>query len=113
MSAHAGVVRSFDLGGPGTAGRRWSARCRCGALATTATWPEALTFLNRHFRASAAAPRRPPANHHTPDLRFVAYQPPAVTTSNGNGHAPRRPFMRAVGALVRVVVGVLRFGSTN
>jgi hypothetical protein len=113
MSTHFGSVRSFDLGGPVTAGRRWSARCRCGALATTATWSEALGFVNQHLRVSAAPPLASSSNHHTPDLRFVEYQPPVVTGWNGNGHVPRRRFVRAVGALVRVVVSALRSTSTN
>lgn len=118
MGTHSGVVRSFDLGGTGTAGRRWSARCKCGTLATTSAWAEALAFLTQHLQVTAKPREARPATSLTPDLRYVEYQPPLVTARNGNGHRPlssvgARPLTRIFGALVHIVLSALRFSPSN
>jgi hypothetical protein len=110
-------VRSFDLGGPSTAGRRWSARCHCGALATTGAWDEALAFLTDHLRATA--PRATlSARRLSPDLRSVDCWQSAVVRRNGKGYAApetngHRPVIRALGSFVRVVLGALRASLSN
>jgi hypothetical protein len=118
MTAHAGSVRSFDLGGPSTAGRRWSARCRCGALATTGAWDEALAFLTEHLRATATPRATWSAGRLSPDLRSVDCWQSEVARRNGNGYAPRetnghRPVVRRLGSFVRVVLGALRASLSN
>jgi hypothetical protein len=113
MSTHAGVVRSFDLGGSAMSSRRWAARCSCGEVATTGAWHEALAFLTQHLRVSTKQRARQSTSRLTPDLRYVDYQPPLVVARNGNGHSAeppvvRQPVLRLLGALVRVVIGALR-----
>ena len=111
-TAHAGSVRSFDLGAPSTGGRRWSARCVCGALATTGAWDEALAFLTEHLRATARPRATWSAGRLSPDLRSVdCWQ--SVVRRNGNGHGKpetngHRPVVRVLGSFVRVVLGALR-----
>jgi len=85
VRTHGGAVRSFELGGPGASGRRWAARCSCGALATTGAWPDALAFLTKHLQTTA--PPRPwwTAAHPTPDLRGVEYARCVVVNSHRNG----------------------------
>ena len=112
MSTHAGSVRSFDLGGPGALGRRWCARCVCGALATTGAWDEALAILTDHLRATAT-PRVTSSSRLSPDLRRVDCWQSVVVRRNGNGYAEpetngHRPVIRALGSFVRVVLGALR-----
>lgn len=109
---HRGAVRSFDLGGPGMGGRRWAARCRCGAVATTGAWAEALAFLTQHLRVTAAADPAHSAGRLTPDLRLVEYRSPLVTARNGNGHrpAPRAQvswLRRLLTTAARLVLGAL------
>ena len=87
MRTHAGAVRSFDHGGPGASGRRWAARCRCGALATTGAWPEALAFMTKHLQTTAPPRRWSTADHPTPDLRGAEYGRPVVNY-HSNGHKP-------------------------
>jgi hypothetical protein len=95
-------VRSFDLGGRGAGGRRWSARCHCGALATTGAWPDALAFVTDHLRVTARPRAVWTANHATPDLRRVEYGIPVVVKQHVNGHRPGGAGVR------RRTVGLLR-----
>jgi hypothetical protein len=109
MRTHAGAVRSFDLGGPGAAGRRWAARCSCGALATTGAWPEAITFLTKHVQRTARPRLLWTVAHPTPDLRGVEYGRPVVINHHSNGHNPRVSLVgqRAVRLLRSAVAVVL------
>jgi hypothetical protein len=114
MSTHFGAVRSFDLGGAGTAGRRWSARCSCGALATTGAWPDAMAFVTEHLKVTAQPRDAPIGSHATPDLRRVDCWRPVVVTHNGNGRTGpvsvmRRRAVHLLNALVRVVVSAQSF----
>jgi hypothetical protein len=104
MRTHVGAVRSFDLGGASTtAGRRWAARCTCGAVATTAAWPEALDYLSEHRRVTADVRAAWVANRPGPDLRPVEYPRVAVVSVNGHAGADSRP-----GSVVQqLVAGVL------
>jgi hypothetical protein len=111
-------VRSFDFGGTSTAGRRWSARCKCGALATTGAWADALAFLTEHLRASAKPRATWSSNRLSPDLRSVDCWQSAVVRRNGNGYAEpatngHRPVVRVLGSFVRVVLGALRASLGN
>jgi hypothetical protein len=47
---HRARVSSFRL--DGALGRRWSARCTCGWIATTGSHPEACEEFARHYRES-------------------------------------------------------------
>jgi hypothetical protein len=114
MSAHSGEVRSFDLGGPHSLGRRWAARCSCGAMGTSGVWREALAFLTQHLEVTARLRVTWLTSHPTPDLR-AEYWVPAVRY-NGNGRtspvfALRRRVARIVDSLVRVVVGLQSFAT--
>jgi hypothetical protein len=51
--AHRARVRSFSLGDG--LGRRWSARCACGWMVTTASHPAACDEFARHHRESRAS----------------------------------------------------------
>jgi hypothetical protein len=109
MSTHTGAVRSFDLGGPGSAGRRWVARCRCGVVGTSGAWREALEFLTEHLEITARLRATWLANNPGPDMRGEYWLP--VVHRNGNGRASRVPSLprrvaRLVNAFVRVVLGL-------
>jgi hypothetical protein len=109
MSTHSGAVRSFDLGGPGCGGRRWVARCRCGAVGTSGAWREALEFLIEHLEMTARLRATWLANNPGPDLRGEYWLP--VVHHNGNGrtsHIPSFPrrVARLVNSFVRVVLGL-------
>jgi hypothetical protein len=112
MSRHRGVVRSFELGGPGSGGRRWAARCSCGALGTSGSWREALTFLTQHLAITAQLRATWLASHPTPDVRGEYWFP--VAQHRRNGHK-RVSFLRrmtgAVGSIMRVVVGLQSFAT--
>lgn len=105
-------MRSFELGGTATtAGRRWAARCSCGAVATTRAWPEAIAYLSEHQRSTPQLRAAWVASLPTPDLRGVEYSPVDVIRPAANGHGrPRVSFLRhlvagALHSLVRLAVG--------
>jgi hypothetical protein len=105
MRTHVGAVRSFDLGGASTtAGRRWAARCSCGAVATTGAWPEALDYLSEHRRVTADVRAVWVANRPGPDLRRVEYPRVAVVTVNGHDAGLDS---RPASLLQQLVAGVL------
>jgi hypothetical protein len=114
MSTHGGSVRSFELGGPATAGRRWAARCNCGALATTERWSDALGFLTDHLRRSSRPRAVWSAARPFPDLRRAECWLPVVVApngQNGNGRTPRivifhRRVVRLVSTALRVALGL-------
>jgi hypothetical protein len=114
MSTHVGSVRSFDLGVPATAGRRWAARCCCGALATTDAWSDALGFMTEHLRLNARPRAVWSAARPFPDLRRADCWRPVVVASNGhngNSRAKRvvifhRRVVRLVSTAVRVALGL-------
>ena len=86
MSTHLGSVRSFELGVPATAGRRWAARCTCGALATTDAWSDALGFITDHVRLNARPRAVWSASRPFPDLRRADCWPAVVAPNGHNGH---------------------------
>jgi hypothetical protein len=103
LDGHFGAVRSFELGGTATtAGRRWAARCSCGAVATTGAWPEAIAYLSEHRRATPELRAAWTASLPTPDLRGVSYSHVVVIRPSTNGHGRFR-----VSSLHRLVVGAL------
>jgi hypothetical protein len=113
-------VRSFDLGGArSTAGRRWAARCSCGAVATTGAWPEALAYLSEHRRATTELRTAWVANRPCPDLRRVEYRRPDAIALNGHhAHADDQPasvvqqlVAGVLHTLARVVLGVHSFAT--
>ena len=110
-------MRSFDLGGASAAGRRWAARCNCGALATTGAWAEALGFVTHHLRVTARPSAEGTTGHATPDLRGVDYwPPPLVVPPNVDGLTGReatlpRRFVRLVNSVARVVLGLPFFAT--
>lgn len=122
MSKHLGSVRSFELGVPATAGRRWAARCSCGALATTDAWSDALGFMTEHLQLNVRPRAVWSAASPLPDLRRaecwrpVAVAPNGRNGSNGNGqHGNRRPsrvviihrrVVRVVSSALRVALGL-------
>jgi hypothetical protein len=110
-------VRSFDLGGPHSLGRRWVARCRCGAVGTSAVWAEALAFMTEHLEITARLRAAWLANYPSPDLRGE-YWLPVVYRHNGNRRASpaqflRRRVARLVSSVVRVVVGGVQSFATR
>jgi hypothetical protein len=118
MSTHRGAVRSFDLGGARSLGRRWAARCSCGAVGTSAVWREALTFLTHHLEITARLRATWLANHPSPDLRGEYWLPVVYAYNNGHGRASapqvlRRRVARLVSSLVRVVVGGVQSCATR
>jgi hypothetical protein len=105
-------MRSFELGGTATtAGRRWAARCRCGVVATTSAWPEAIAYLSEHRRAVPELRAARVAILPTPDLRRVEYSRVDVIRPAANGHGRLRfSFLRqlvagAVQSLARLALG--------
>jgi hypothetical protein len=85
----------------------------CGALATTGAWDEALAFLTDHLRSTATPRVTWSSRRLSPDLRSVECWQSAVVRRNGHGYAERetnghRPVIRALGSVVRVVLGALR-----
>jgi hypothetical protein len=112
LGAHVGAVRSYELGGHGTtAGRRWAARCSCGAMATTGAWPEALAYLSEHRRITAELRMAWMASHPGPDLRTVEYWHVDWIEPNGNGNGrPARGLKQLVAgflqSVARFVLGV-------
>jgi hypothetical protein len=129
MSTHVGSVRSFVLGVPATAGRRWAARCSCGALATTDAWSDALDFMTDHLQLNARPRAVWSAARPFPDLRRAECWRPVVVgpnghngngqhgnaqngdAQNGNGRTPRivifhRRVVRLVSTAVRVALGL-------
>jgi hypothetical protein len=118
MSTHKGAVRSFDLGGAGARGRRWVARCSCGAVGTSGVWREALTFLTHHLEITARLRTTWLANHPNPDLRGEYWLPVVHAYNNGNGRASpptvlRRRIARLVSSLARVVIGGVQSFATR
>jgi hypothetical protein len=120
MRTHVGAVRSFDLGGASTtAGRRWAARCSCGAVATTGAWPEALDYLSEHRRVTADVRAVWVANRPGPDLRRVEY--PRLSVVSVNGHdagGDNRPasvvqqlMAGVLSTVARVVLGIHSFAT--
>jgi hypothetical protein len=114
MSTHVGSVRSFTLGVPAAAGRRWAARCSCGALATTDAWSDSLGFLTEHLQLNARPRAVWSAARPTPDLRRADCWRPVVVahnSQNGNGRPRRlvifhRRVVRFVSAGARVLLGL-------
>jgi hypothetical protein len=117
MSTHVGSVRSFDLGVPATAGRRWAARCSCGSVATTDAWSDALGFLTEHIRLNARPRAVWSAARPSPDLRRAeCWRPVAIAPNghygqNGTGRTPRivifhRRVVRLISAGMRVLLGL-------
>jgi hypothetical protein len=103
LGRHIGAVRSYELAGTATtAGRRWAARCSCGAVATTGAWPEALAYLSDHRRATPELRAAWTATRPTPDLRGVEYRRIDVIPHNGvRRHSAPVLFLR------QLVAGVL------
>jgi hypothetical protein len=116
MSTHLGSVRSFELGVPATAGRRWAARCTCGALATTDAWSDALGFITDHVRLNARPRAVWSASRPFPDLRRADCWPAVVARNghngqNGSGRTRRvvifhRRVVRLVSTAARVALGL-------
>jgi hypothetical protein len=111
LERHFGAVRSYELGGTATtAGRRWAARCTCGAVATTGAWPDAIAYLSEHRRSTPELRAAWVASLATPDLRGVEYTRVDVIRPAANGHRrPRVSFLRQLVAgtlhsLVRLAV---------
>jgi hypothetical protein len=111
LDNHVGAVRSFELGGTATtAGRRWTARCSCGVVATTGAWPEAIAYLSEHRRTTPELRAARVASLPTPDLRGVEYSRVVVIRPATNWHRrPRVVFFRqlvagALHSLVRLAV---------
>lgn len=103
LDAHVGAVRSFELAGTAaTVGRRWAARCSCGAVATTGAWPEALAYLGEHRRAMPSLRTAWTASRPTPDLRGVEYRRIEVVL-----HTRARRHSSPVMFLRQIVAGVL------
>jgi hypothetical protein len=110
LDPHVGAVRSFELAGTATtAGRRWAARCSCGAVATTGAWPDALAYLSEHRRATPGLRAAWRATRPTPDLRGVEYWRIEIVPNGANGHRPPVSFLRQLvagvfNALTRVAL---------
>jgi len=103
-------VRSFELGGTATtAGRRWAARCTCGAVATTGAWPDAIAYLSEHRRSMPELRAAWVASRPTPDLRGVEYRRidvvRPVERARPRARSLRHLAAAALQSLVRLAVG--------